>query len=156
MSKTIAHTALLATLEYDQETGHFVRRGNPKILGGDNGQGYLIICLSGQRYRAHRLAVFYVTGQWPAHEVDHINGNRSDNRWENLRLVTGNVNSQNRREAQKNSSTGLLGVRPFRGRFRSVIALNHKRKHLGTFETAIEAHQAYVAAKRLMHEGCTI
>lgn len=102
-------------LNYDPITGLFkwIRRHNsrlPGMLAGSlskhnkkNGefapdQGYYYIQLLGRRYGAHRVAFLYMTGSWPTYEVDHINHNRGDNRWENLRDVTHTENVNNKRE----------------------------------------------------------
>ena len=93
--------------------------------------------------------------------VDHINGNRGDNRLCNLRDVSRKINTQNRKSASINNSCGLLGVSEHKGvgksgRFVAGIYIEGKRKHLGVFDTAQQAHEAYLTAKRKYHEGCTI
>jgi hypothetical protein len=70
---------------------------------GSNVEGYLQIGLSGRIYRAHRIALFLHNGSWPSSQLDHINGIRTDNRPENLRIVTQQENCRNRRP-QKNAS----------------------------------------------------
>jgi len=100
-----------------------------------------------------------MTGAWPQFEIDHKDTNRTNNRWGNLRDVPHAVNVQNRRKAQRNSRTGVLGVfSQTPGRFYSRIeADSHRvRKYLGTFDSAEAAHAAYVAAKRELHPGGTL
>ena len=146
---------------YEPETGRFVwitKRGRA-VLGDDAGHamknGYIQIGLCGRLYYAHRLAWLYMTGGWPDLEVDHINGNPSDNRWSNLRGATSRLNKENRHAAR--SGTGLLGAYPSPGgRFRASITVAGVEQHLGTFATAADAHSAYLAAKRTLHQGCTI
>lgn len=108
-------------------------------------------------YRAHRLAWLYVHGVWPAGVIDHINGDSLDNRIANLRDTSQLVNVQNIR-VSKNSASGLLGAFWVKSRrhWRSSIRANGKVVYLGQFHTPEEAHAAYVAAKRRLHEGCTI
>ncbi|HYD58974.1 MAG TPA: HNH endonuclease signature motif containing protein [Noviherbaspirillum sp.] len=129
------------------------------MAGSKNGHGYILIGLPEGRFRAHRLAWLYVCGEWPKNEVDHINGVRSDNRIANLRDVSRRTNNENRREAQcNNRSSGLLGV-TWSGRHKkwaASIRVNRKNKHLGLWETKEEAHEAYVCAKRRLHEGCML
>jgi hypothetical protein len=96
------------------------------------------------------------TGEWPANHVDHKNGVRNDNRWCNLRDVTRSVNSQNQRHAPAGSKTGLFGVQVDRNKFRARIIVTGTRHGLGSFESAEEAHQAYIDAKRSLHAGCTL
>ncbi len=110
-------------------------------------------------YRAHRLAWLYVHGEMPSGKIDHKNGNPLDNRIENLRIASARMNAQNQRRAQPYNSTGVLGVGvdKARGCFKSEIRLpSGKRKFLGRFPSVELAHQAYIAAKRIYHEGCTI
>jgi len=92
-------------------------------------------------------------GEWPANgmQVDHINGAKDDNRISNLRVVTHSQNLHNQRRAQSGSSTGFLGVRRDKGKYQSMIQADGSRKYLGRFDTAEEAHAAYVSAKRKLH-----
>lgn len=162
LKETVA--ALRACLSYDPETGVFswikTRRGVNKggVAGCLNAHGYVQIWVDGRNYYGHRLAWLFVHGEWPKCTVDHINGNRADNRIANLRDVSRGVNVENQRRAARNSTSGLLGVSfcKERDRWSAGIQVRRRRKHLGRFATAEEAHQAYVAAKRTMHAGCTI
>lgn len=93
----------------------------------------------------------------PKEQIDHINGNRMDNRIANLRCVSASVNQQNQRRPHRTNSTGYLGVVPVRrGQFRAQIWVSGAAKNLGTFDTPQEAHAVYLHAKRLRHEGCTL
>jgi len=153
-------------LQYDPVTGIFTRlqrtANRTKIgeaVGSLNSEGYLQANLDFKKYKMHRLAWMYVTGANSVCEIDHVNGNKSDNRWVNLREVTREQNLQNQRKAKSDSSTGFLGVKPCPGRagfFLAQINTNGKRKHLGTFSSAEDAHQAYLRAKRELHSSCTI
>jgi hypothetical protein len=96
-----------------------------------------------------RLAWLYMTGKWPAHEIDHRNGIGWDDRFENLREATHAQNLHNQR-VRKDSSSGLRGVHrnqtkasPWRA---SIAVKGSKRKHLGCFASAVEAYEAYKAA----------
>ena len=88
---------------YDQLTGEFTwntaRRGckSGKLAGSVSKNGYIVICLQNKDYYAHRLAWFYVTGEWPPYQIDHIDGTRSNNKWDNLRLATNKQNSWNKK-----------------------------------------------------------
>jgi hypothetical protein len=88
--------------------------------------------------------------------VDHINGRRDDNRWCNLRDASRLVNQQNMRRAVAGSASGLLGAHKKRGKWSSQIKVRGVLVKLGIFETADQAHAAYLAAKRQLHEGCTL
>lgn len=158
---------LRCVLDYDEETGifhwkkHATNRGPKKagaVAGGGDGHGYIRIKLAGAMYMAHRLAWLYQTGAPPAFEIDHINGNRSDNRFCNLRDVSKSINSQNTHAARRDNSTGVLGVykRDSHSKFSSAIRVNGKLLSLGYFDSKELAHDAYLAAKRKLHDGCTI
>lgn len=160
---TLTADSVRAQLDYDPETGVFARRiryhhrrASTKA-GNRNHDGYVQINLGGRKYQAHRLAWLWVYGEWPDGQVDHLNGDRGDNRLANLRLATPAINSQNKRRPQKNNRSGYLGVhrRPS-GTFRAQIGVAGRTIKLGTFSTAAEAAEAYLQAKRDLHPGCTI
>lgn len=96
-------------LTYNPETGLFTRNRNGKIVGVDNGSGYLRVRVGGRYYRCHRLAWLYVYGVWPDGDIDHINRNKVDNRICNLRMTDKSSNMQNR-VSQINSKSGIKGV----------------------------------------------
>lgn len=147
-------------LTYDPETGVFAWRvsrpgaASGTVAGTRTGQGYIQLSIDGKRYRANRVAWLMTTGEWPEGVVDHRDGDRSNNRWANLRDTTQTVNAQNRRRSR--GSLGLLGVTRSRGRFQAQIKAEGRHLHLGRFDTAEEAQEAYLAAKRLLHDGCTV
>lgn len=155
-------------LSYDAASGIFTWKVSPSnrvrvggIAGAFNRHtGYTSISIRGKLHRAHRLAWLYETGEWPADQVDHINGDRSDNRIANLRVISASLNLQNQREARgNNKSSGLLGVsigkngRNWRTSIRTSLG---KQQHIGYFDTKEAAHDAYVEAKRRLHSACTI
>jgi hypothetical protein len=107
-------------------------------------------------YLEHRVIWLWVTGEWPLHGIDHIDGVKDNNRWANLRDVSPSVNSQNTKRAKAGSSTGLLGVTRMGSRFQAKIMTRGKMAYLGTFATGQLAHEAYLAAKRELHEGNTL
>ena len=150
-------------LSYDATTGHMtwrVDRGKGRAgerAGTRHPHGYRQIKLKGRLYLTHRLAWLLMTGAWPRHTVDHINGDRTDDRFENLRDVPQGINSQNRRKPQRNNTTGFLGVTERQGRFRAAVQSPSGKTHAaGSYATAEEAHAAYIDKKRELHEGCTI
>lgn len=106
---------------------------------------YLGAGLDFKRFYLHRLAWQYVTGHPPADQIDHINGDKHDNRFENLREATASTNGAN---MHGRSSSGFKGVylEKRSGRWFSAICVRNKRMHLGTFGSPEEAHAAYVAA----------
>ncbi len=162
---SFSHSELLSMVLYDPATGVFTNRtqrssraklGNQ--CGWTNAVGYVAISVNNHFCLAHRLAFFYMTGQWPEKEVDHINGNRADNRFINLRSCSREINMQNMRCARIDSKSRLIGAYWHKksGKWMSRISVSKKPCYLGLFATAEEAHAAYVSAKRQMHAGCTI
>lgn len=118
--------------------------------------GYVTVWIDGRQHRAHRLAWLYVHGAWPTRFIDHINGDKRDNRIENLRDVAPLVNCQNRRSANPTNKSGLLGVHWNAGRWTAFITHERKSIYLGRFRTPELAHEAYLRAKRQIHAGCTL
>ena len=152
-------------IKYDPDTGVFtwsvagrgIRAG--AVAGSKTCEGYWQIKLCFSVYRAHRLAWFLFHGDWPTKDIDHINGDRLDNRIANLREVDHAINMQNKREAMSNNkSCGLLGVswNKQHKRWQSALMVNKKRRHIGYFDNPEDAHSAYLKEKRLSHPGCTI
>lgn len=153
---------LRALLHYDPVTGAFTwaagvgNRRAGQAAGTPDGLGYLRVMIDKRNYRLHRLALLYVHGEWPPQQVDHINGNRSDNRFANLRAATPALNSENQRRAKSDSLLGLLGVSRCRKLYFARIKVAGKGFHLGSYATAEAAHAAYIDAKRVLHEGGTL
>jgi hypothetical protein len=145
---------LRSVLNYDPRTGVFrwAERPSPRVRVGDvagtvNGHGYLNIGFDGRTYKAHRLAWLYVHGEWPVGQIDHRNGDRTDNRLANLRVVTNAENLRSARRARSDSATGLVGVSRAGGRYRARMMVNGQSRSLGTYDTPEQAHAAYLAAK---------
>ena len=106
--------------------------------------GYRLIRIEGRLYKEHRLAWLIHHGVWPKDQIDHINGDRLDNRMCNLREATGSENQQNTRRKGVSFDTA-------RGLWAAYITVNRKRKHLGRFPSKDAADAAYGAAKLAMH-----
>lgn len=152
-------------LAYDPETGLFtwkmtrsirVRQGSP--AGHCRPDGYSWVCVNRGQYASHRIAWLIHYGDWPVGELDHINGQRSDNRIANLRIVSRKQNQNNQRRAQRGNRLGVLGVR-WDSRWHKYVARishNYRPIHLGGFDTIEEAYNAYLKAKRELHEGNTL
>jgi hypothetical protein len=149
-------------LAYDPETGRLtwkVLRNSLRI--GEEAKsldvaGYVQVNVAGTVFKGHRLAWLIHYGEWPSDHIDHINGIRNDNRIANLRVVSGTINTQNKRKAMPSSKTGVLGVVKVGSRYQANIHRNKKKYYLGTYDTPEEAHGVYVLAKRYLHEGCTL
>lgn len=152
-------------LRYDPDTGVFTWRsgrsagqqaGHVSRTGRERGR--VLIGVFRKLHKAHRLAWLLMTGEWPTSEIDHRDGNPSNNAWSNLRLATPSQNQENRRSARRDSTTGLLGVTPHprTGTFRASIQVKGRRRSLGYYPTPEAAHAAYVDAKRSLHTFNTL
>lgn len=155
-------------LDYDEQTGvvrwkerarrHFVsdrscRSWNSKhagkVAGGRNANGYQQIALLDRRYVVHRLIYNWKAGATGGLPIDHINGDRSDNRWENLRLCTPSENSRNTKRP-KNNKSGRIGIHKhgLADRWVAQIRVHGKTHHLGVFDDMGDAVRAREEAER--------
>lgn len=145
---------LKSVLSYDSQTGIFVwrvqlgwkgRAGSP--AGTRHARGYTHIMVDQKLHLAHRLAWFYVTGNWPKDKIDHIDCDRANNRFDNLREATASQNSQNSKKREGKASK-LKGVSwHVRNRkWESRIKRDGKQIRLGLYGTEEEAHAAYCKA----------
>jgi len=149
---------LFEVLGYDPETGLFTWLPNTKMGGRGRGQiagtlcnGYIHICYKRKFYYAHRLAWLFVHGHLPIGVIDHINGNKSDNRISNLRDVTQSQNLQNLIKGQRGNK--ILGVSwlKSRSKWRARIKADGRQITLGYFDDPSEAKKAYLSAKEKFH-----
>ena len=149
-------------VHYEATTGAFtwlvrgagITRG--ALVGCVGSHGYRVMNLGRKKIRACRLAWFMTYDEWPNGEIDHINGERLDDRIENLRVVDRAGNAQNKYFAQANNrSCGLLGVtwNKQHHRWQAKIMARKVRHHVGYFDTPEEAHSAYLVAKARLHIG---
>lgn len=145
-------------LDYDAETGALTWRVGRKraragnVAGTPHSKGYIQIRIYGKPYLAHRLAWLITHGAWPENQIDHINGERDDNRLVNLRPATPAENLRNAKR-QRNNTSGFKGVswhKPSK-RWQAQIAVNGRTIHVGCFSTPEEAHAAYCKAAEKLH-----
>lgn len=151
MAENITADRLRELIEYDPLTGQFrwaisrhgVRAGD--LCGRLSVLGYREIGVEYRLYRANRLAWLYMTGEWPAGDVDHINRDKADNRWCNLRLATRSQNSANVAKAARRGESDYLGVTfdKSRGKWRAQIRIGGRKVNLGRYADPIEAARAY-------------
>jgi len=135
----------------EQDAKTWNTRFSGKIAGSDH-EGYIIIVIAGILYRAHRLAWLIMIGEWPQHEIDHYDLNKSNNKWDNLRPATSGQNSYNKKISKRNSS-GIKGVYWCKNvaKWRAKIAVNNQEIHLGVFNDIIDATLAYKKAAEKYH-----
>ncbi len=152
----LTHERLKGLLSYDPDAGSFrwltdrSRTAKAGELAGHvspNGKtAYVRICIDGRLYMAHVLAWLYMTGEFPPFRLDHEDGNGLNNMWRNIRPCTQSQNCANRRRSENNTS-GFKGV-TWRRRERKWLAQignARRRRWIGLFDTAEEAHAAYMA-----------
>lgn len=149
--KMLTQARLKELLHYDRETGLFSwvvkRNGSRPTVGSVNSRGYLIIGIYGRVHSSHRLAWLYVTGSWPQLAIDHIDGNKTNNSWANLREASPAQNAANKGRPSTNTS-GYKGVswHKHHQKWQAQIRKDGKLRHLGEFDTAAEAHVVYCSA----------
>ena len=149
MAKELPLHRICELLRYDKETGNLYwkigRRKTAKIdtvAGSLESIGYIVVKIDGSKYKAHRIiyALAYLKSAFG--DIDHIDGDRRNNRLDNLREVSRSVNAQNNK---------ARGTTRSAGRWKAQIETNYKKKNLGLFDTEEEAHAAYLAAKKIYH-----
>lgn len=159
---------LAKIISADFETGNlFWKAREPGLFGVENhnpwnakyagksvylrprGDGYFQVRIFGREFTFHRVVMALSTGRWAPEMVDHINGDRSDNRLVNLREASPSDNARNRGRS-KNNRTGRIGVNlaPRAGAFTAAIVADGKRTHLGTFDSFERACAARAEAER--------
>lgn len=149
---------LKSLYDYNPQTGEFVATTKRRQWGAGRVAGsrskYTMISVDGKKYRAHRLAWLYINGEWPDGQIDHMNGDKHDNRFANLRVATPAQNSQNILRPRSDCASGFKGVswRERNQKWHATIRVDGKSKHLGYFHTAEAAHAAYLSAKQQHHD----
>ena len=161
VSNQLTLSNLKERLSYDPLTGVLSRtcHWNPRhkddmAIGYYDSYGYLKLNVGGVRHGAHQVIWFIMTGKWPDMEIDHINGDPSDNRWENLRHVSHQENLSNRANLPSDNKTGAVGVCWVKGKekFRAYHTQFGKQTHIGYFgsiKDAKAAREAYLTTKRV-------
>lgn len=149
--KNVTIEELRDWLSYDPDTGDLIwKRG--KYEGNQAGWinktlGYRQVNINRKIGYAHRMIWAMVHGEWPRHFIDHVNGDKADNRLANLRLASKSENVQNT-PRRRDNTTGYKGVTfsKQRQKYKAQIWLNGVNNHLGFFTCPKEAHEAYKKA----------
>lgn len=136
----ITQKELKSKLQYNPDTGVFTWVKRNVVAGSLNNTGYIHIKINQKAYLAHRLAWLYIYGEWP-NIIDHISGNKIDNKINNLRNVTHRQNLQN---SNNHRNGKLVGVKKQNNKFQARITINKKQIYLGTYDTAPEAYEKYL------------
>jgi hypothetical protein len=154
--KTLPVTMLRQLFAYDNNTGLVswkIPRKNGVVAGVvagsvDSTSGYARLCFGRKSYKVHRVVWALAYGEWPVIDIDHINGDKTDNRLENLRLATRAENLRSMKK-RKNSLCSLKGVTRYmknKDRFCAQIRIDGKQRSLGIFDSQQAAHDAYCAS----------
>lgn len=149
---TLSKECVAELIHYDSQEGKFFWRNQPslKTAGSLCSQGYWRIKIQQKNYKAHKIAWLLHYGEWPSQMIDHINGDRSDNRISNLRLATNCQNQMNRSLASRNNKSGMfLGVNynKYAKAYAARLQYGGKRIHIGYFDSPEKAAEAYNAKK---------
>lgn len=163
-------TYLRERVDYDPVTGVFTWRARPvdqfpgarhcgtwntryagKLAGTIKVNGYRAIGIDDKQYYAHRIAWLMVYGSEAPHEIDHIDGDRTNNRIANLRSATTAQNAANKRKTATNTGAKGIWFDAAAGKFRACITHDYKQRHLGCFDTLEEATAARREAAERLH-----
>lgn len=118
-------------------------------VGVPNHDGYLRFTVDRKKLMVHQAIWSLETGAWPVLTIDHINGDRADNRYGNLRSATRSQQAQNR---GRKKTLGYKGVyQKTENSWQAAIGVGGRRIHLGTFTSALDAHHAYSNAAATYH-----
>ena len=144
-------------LTYNPETGEIRRKKTGELAGlpQPSSKNYGHISIDNRKFTTHRIAYAMYHGYMNEDlVVDHINGDVTNNRISNLRLIPMITNCQNVADKPyKHGSTGYLGVSKRGNKYRAQIWVNGTNRDLGRFNTPEEAHSKYIEAKRELHGG---
>jgi hypothetical protein len=127
--------------------GRHGRKSAGEIAGSMNSTGYWQLKFKGRMYLAHRIVYFIEKGSWPVGDIDHINGDKTDNRFENLRDVTRGENKRSYVTKSPGKTSKFRGVYLPSGRTKWVSRIEFKgvNKVIGYYDTEEEAALAYNA-----------
>jgi hypothetical protein len=140
-------------LNYDLDTGVFTWRHSRRglkagaVAGRISGAGYWQLCIDSAYFYAHRVAWLYVTGEWPKSQIDHIDLDKKNNRFANLRNAD-RVQNQGNRPMSRHNASGIKGVRWNRHvqKWQARLTDDGRDRHLGHFDNITEASAAYQTA----------
>lgn len=144
-------------LDYDPNTGIFIRKTSSggcavgTVSGSKHSKGYVVIKIRRKLYKAHRLAWLHFYGTFPNDQIDHIDGDKTNNRISNLRDVSAQSNSRNKKAARIDSFTGVQGVcyQKARKKYAVYISISGRPQQVGRFDHLHDAIAARKAAELL-------
>lgn len=145
----LTYERLKSLVVYEEETGVFRWLATTRatkageVAGGTRANGYVALTIDGVTFYAHRLAWLWKNGTWPKNHVDHINGDRADNRIANLRDVTVSHNSHNTQRLGPRNTTGYRGVAKYMDKYIAQMMVDGVSTAIGMFDTPEAAAEAY-------------
>lgn len=153
----ISHERIREVLNYDGGTGQFywkVKASKKTVVGSVAGskepRGYIKIRIDGALLSAHQIAFMWMNGNWADGEIDHIDRDKSNNRWDNLRLATRSQNARN--SPPRFNKTGFNNVgQSASGKYYCRIIVDKKQVNMCGYDTPAEAHNAYLIAVKQHH-----
>lgn len=154
----ITLTRAREVLIYDDQTGEMRwrtdqgKRAAGQPVGSQSSSGHLQTWIDGNLYQVHRLAWLLHYGEWPVLFLDHVDGDRANNKIANLRQANGSQNCANRAPARKmHGSLKGASYCKMSKRWKSSITKDGRARYLGCFKTEREAHDAYCSAAKQLH-----
>lgn len=152
----VSQDELKSFLHYSPQTGVFTyTKGFRKglVAGWTNNEGYLNIKYKQKIYKLHRLAYVYL-GQDLPNEIDHIDRDKTNNAWVNLRPCSKSENGYNC-SIKKSNTSGFVGVslHKLTGKWQANIREGGRRLYLGLYENVLDAARAYTDAQDKYHKG---
>ena len=161
-ASTIPVDVLLDRLNYDPLTGLFTWRRCPRrpslvgeVTGSKRPDGYLFLSVSGVRLLAHRAAWAYIFGAFPTEFIDHINGQRDDNRIANLRPTSPQMNRQNQTRAKPGTDLPRGVQLTKQNNYRVGVMIDGRYVYLGTYRDREEAIEAAHQSRLFHYPGYT-
>lgn len=155
LRKCFAYDPETGLLYWKLAPGNGSRRGD--VAGSQRSDGYVRIMLCGTPIYAHVAAWAIYTGQHKpvGFNVDHVNGLRWDNKFDNLRLLTNSQNKLNSHKPYNSNTSGYPGVSLSNGMWQARISIDGRRKCLGTFRLFEDAKQARMRAELSLRVDCS-
>ena len=162
-SKPLDIDLLISLIDYNKTTG-LLKWKNISGSGKRNYEpgsihknGYKRLTVLGRTLLHHRVVWVLCYNEQPPKIIDHIDGDKTNNKILNLRSGISSLNQQNQTKPHsRNNTSKYIGVSLFKGRWRAKIYHNKKYYFLGYFTSEVEARDAYIKEKRNLHKGCTI
>lgn len=145
LNELFVYDAASGDLRWKTIPQHFKRAKVGDLVGAIGAKGYRVVGIARVYYLVHRIIWKMVTGSDPVDQIDHIDGDRLNNRWANFRPISNGQNIWNSK-LRKDNALGVKGVHLKRGRYRAVLSGNGKQKHIGCFATLEEAAAAWRSA----------